>query len=77
MRNGSLRTCRICDGKGVVEVLKLAEEALRKFSQPKVYTVSKEQSVIIRYDGLLFDEAYTALQVLKVSGIRAQIELKI
>jgi len=75
-RDGSLRVCRVCSGAGKVEVLRLAEEALARFNQPKVYKV-REGSVVLVYQGLLYDEAYTALQVLTVSGIRAQIELNI
>ena len=75
--DGSLRTCRNCDGKGYVEAWKIAEKALMRFSQPKIYRVSHEHSTVLVYQGHVYNEVLMALQVLSISGIKAQIEFPI
>ena len=75
--DGSLRTCRNCEGKGYVETWKMAEKALMRFSQPRIYRVSHECSTVLVYEGHVYNEVLMALQVLSVSGINAQIEFPI
>jgi RecJ-like exonuclease len=75
--DGSIRTCRSCDGKGFVETVRLAERALNRFNQPKIYRVSREHSTIFVYQGHIYDEVLMALQVLSISGIKAQLEFPI
>jgi hypothetical protein len=57
--------------------LKLAEKALMRFSQPRIYRVSHECSMVLVYQGRVYDEVIRALQVLSISGIKAQIEFQI
>ena len=75
--DGSLRTCRNCDGKGYVEKWKMAEKALMRFGQPRIYRVSLERSTVLVYEGHVYNEVLMALQVLSISGIKAQIEFPI
>lgn len=75
--DGSIRTCRSCDGKGFVETVRLAERALNRFKQPKIYKVSNEHSALLVYQGHIYDEVLMALQVLSISGIKAQLEFPI
>jgi RecJ-like exonuclease len=75
--DGSLRTCRNCEGKGYVETLKIAEKALMRFSQPRIYRVSHECSTVLVYQGLVYDEVLTALRVLTISNIKAEIVFQI
>jgi RecJ-like exonuclease len=74
---GSIRTCRNCYGKGYVDTVESAQKALRRFSQPRIYTVSHENSTMLVYRGYVYDEVLMALQVLSISGIKAQIEFSI
>lgn len=76
-RNNALKTCRVCDGKGFVETVRLAEEALARFNQPRIYKISYEHSTMLVYQGYVYDEVLTALRVLAVSNIKAEIVLKI
>jgi hypothetical protein len=75
--DGSLKTCRHCDGKGYVEALKIAERALMRFSQPRIYRVSHEHSTVLVYQGYVYDEVLMALRVLTVSKIKAEIVFQI
>lgn len=68
-----LRTCRACEGKGYVSKLKVAEWALARFGQPRIYQVSMEHSVVLRYEGYCFDEVIMALRALAISNIKAQL----
>ncbi len=76
-QNNALRTCRNCEGKGYAEAWRLAERALARFNQPRIYTVSHEHSTVLVYKGYVYDEVWMALQVLAVSGIKAQLEFQI
>lgn len=69
----NLRTCKSCGGKGFISRLVAAERALARFSQPRIYKVSYEHSVILRYEGYCWDEIIMALKVLAVSGLRCEL----
>lgn len=75
--DGSIRTCRSCDGKGFVETVRLAERALNRFKQPKIYKVSHEHSTVLVYQGYVYDEVLMALRVLTISNIKAEIVFQI
>jgi len=75
-RNNALKACRVCQGKGFVETVRLAEEALARFNQPRIYKVSREHSTMLVYQGYVYDEVLMALRVLAISGIKAEIVLK-
>ena len=72
-QNNALKTCRNCDGKGFVETVKLAERALARFNQPRIYKVSYEHSVMLVYRGYVYNEVLMALRVLAVSDIKAEM----
>jgi hypothetical protein len=55
----------------------MAEKALMRFSQPRIYRVSHECSMVLVYQGHVYDEVLMALQALTASGIKAQIEFQI
>ncbi|MEM4480835.1 MAG: hypothetical protein QXG58_06305 [Candidatus Bathyarchaeia archaeon] len=76
-QNNALKTCRVCNGKGFVETVKLADEALARFNQPKIYKVSYEHSTMLIYRGYVYDEVLTALRVLAVSDIKAEIVFQV
>jgi len=76
-QNNALKTCKNCDGKGFVETVKLAERALARFNQPKIYRVSYEHSTMLVYRGYVYDEVLTALHVLAISNIKAEVVFQI
>lgn len=59
-----------------METVRLAEEALARFNQPRIYKVSREHSTMLVYQGYVYDEVLMALRVLAISGIKAEIVLK-
>jgi len=76
-QNNALRACKNCDGKGYIENVKLAERALTRFGQPKIYKVSCEHSTMLVYRGYVYDEVLMALHVLAVSDIKAEIVFQV
>jgi len=76
-QNNAIKTCKVCEGKGFLETVKLAEKALTRFNQPKIYKVSCEHSTMLVYRGYVYDEVLTALRVLAVSDIKAEIVFQV
>jgi hypothetical protein len=57
--------------------LKMAEKALSRFNQPKIYRISHEHSTVLVYQGYVYDEVLMALRVLTICNIRAEIVFQI
>ena len=55
----------------------LAERALARFNQPRIYKVSYEHSVMLVYRGYVYDEVLMALRVLAVSDIKAEMVFQV
>jgi DnaJ-class molecular chaperone len=69
--HGSLKVCRACNGLGTVSAFSIVQRALRQFQQPANYTVSRGNSIVLKYSGR--DDVVHALQALWLSGIKARI----
>ncbi len=76
-QNNALKACKNCDGKGFVETVRLAERALARFNQPRIYSVSYEHSVMLVYRGYVYNEVLMALRVLAVSDIKAEMVFQV
>jgi len=80
--HGSVKTCRSCGGLGRVPTLKEAQRVLRGFRLPEHYTVTRGQSVFLKFSGYYahevgsgydVDEVIRSLFAFAVSGIKARI----